>query len=275
MMSLIICIGMSPSVRIASLLGSGLTNNSVGRPRTWNPNPNPNPNNLTSTVLHNLNEKTFKNNLPACHVQIHIPRLYQPSLSLHCFHIPLQAVIGNKHIARISSTMLQLHIAGAFLYNCSFIYGGSILTQCKINLQFRNKSLWLLLGDKTEWKIYWYGENEQVQLIKYRFISSMNPVICKLNCLPKNYQKLMLSLKCKYEIRKSNYSSIQSSYELLWAKDIYKQNLWQFVSNKYLEIRDTNKTKRHICTFCFQITKHVNRCTSEYFYVFSCLYLKS
>ena len=34
MMSLIICIGMSPSVRIASLFGSGLIKNTVGNPRT-------------------------------------------------------------------------------------------------------------------------------------------------------------------------------------------------------------------------------------------------
>lgn len=33
-MSLIICIGISPSVRIASLFGSGLMKNRVGRPRT-------------------------------------------------------------------------------------------------------------------------------------------------------------------------------------------------------------------------------------------------
>lgn len=33
--SRIICIGISPSVRIASLFGSGLINNSVGNPRTW------------------------------------------------------------------------------------------------------------------------------------------------------------------------------------------------------------------------------------------------
>lgn len=32
--SLIICIGISPSVRIASLFGSGLIKNSVGKPRT-------------------------------------------------------------------------------------------------------------------------------------------------------------------------------------------------------------------------------------------------
>ena len=36
MMSLIICIGISPSVRIASLFGSGLIKNNVGSPLTWN-----------------------------------------------------------------------------------------------------------------------------------------------------------------------------------------------------------------------------------------------
>lgn len=35
MISRIICNGMSPSVRMASLLGSGLIKSNVGNPRTW------------------------------------------------------------------------------------------------------------------------------------------------------------------------------------------------------------------------------------------------